>query len=115
MAIGSGWADGAWIDAGWEADSWYTAGAATSITISGITGGADLSSLSYCVFDGPNIGSASLIKQGADETTDSNGDLVVDITGLGVLEGSLLTVIITNYTTSPSATDRAAVCYGTAA
>ena len=88
---------------------------ATTITVSEITGGADLSTLSYCVFDAADIGSASIIKQGNDESTDSNGDLVIDLTGLGVPVGTTLTIIITNYTTAPADTDRAAVCYADAA
>ena len=88
---------------------------ATSITISGITGGKNLSSLSYVVFDSADIGVGSVIKQGNNETTDANGDLVIDITGLGVTAGTTLTVIITNYTTSPASSNRGAVCYGDAA
>ena len=96
----------------------YSIGAvadATTITVSGITGGADLTSLSYMVFDAADIGSASIIKQANDETTDSSGDLVVDLTGLSVSLGTVLTIVITNYTTTPTATDRGAVLYGTAA
>ena len=88
---------------------------ATIITVPAITGGADLSSLSYVVFDMADVGAASVIKQANDETTDSNGDLVVDLTGLNVAVGTILTIVITNYTTTPIATNRGAVCYGTAA
>jgi len=87
---------------------------ATSITVSAITGGEDLSTLSYVVFDASDVGSASIIKQANDETTDSNGDMVIDLTSLGVPEGTLLTVVITNYTTAPALTNRGAVCFGTA-
>jgi len=88
---------------------------ATTITVEGITGGASLSSLSYCVFDAADIGSASLIKQANDEETDANGDLTIDLTGLSVSLDTALTIVITNYTTTPSDSDRGAVCYGTAA
>jgi len=88
--------------------------AATSITVSGITGGADLTSLSYVVFDTADIGTGSIIAQANDETTDSNGDLVIDLTSLGVSAGTVLTIIITDYTIGPSTSNRAAVCYGTA-
>ena len=91
------------------------AGPATSVTVYGITGGGDLSSLSYCVFDGADIGTASIIKQANDEETNASGDLTIDITGLGATEGEVLTIVITNYTTTPSDSDRGAVCYGTAA
>lgn len=91
--------------------------AATTITVSDITGGADLATLSYAVFSAARIGvvGTTLIKQGEDETTDSNGDLVIDLTGLSVSVGTVLTIVITNYTTTPTETNRAAVCYGTAA
>jgi hypothetical protein len=89
--------------------------AATSLTVSAITGGASLTSLSYVVFDASDIGSASIIKQANDETTDVNGDLVIDLTGLGVVVGTKITVIITNYTTAPEVTDKGAVCFGIAA
>jgi hypothetical protein len=92
-----------------------TQGGATTITVSGITGGADLTSLSYVVFNQADIGSASIIKQANDETTDSNGDLVIDLTGLGVSAGTVLSIVITNYTTAPAASNRGAVCFGTAA
>jgi hypothetical protein len=67
------------------------------------------------VFDMADIGSASVIKQANDETTDTNGDLVIDLTGLSVSVGTVLTIVITNYTTTPTETNRAAVCFGTAA
>ena len=90
---------------------------ATTITVAAITGGADLTTLSYAVFSAARIGvvGTTLIKQGEDETTDSNGDLVVDLTGLGVALGTTLTIIITNYTTAPALTDRGAVCFADAA
>jgi len=88
---------------------------ASSITISAITGGEDLTSLSYVVFDAADLGAVNIIKQANDETTDSNGDLVIDISGLSVLIGTTLTVVISNYTTAPIATNRGAVCFGTAA
>jgi len=87
---------------------------ATSITVSSITGGPDLTSLSYVVFDAADIGSANIIKQANDETTDSNGDLIIDLTGLGVLDATVLTIVISNYTTAPALTNRGAVCFGTA-
>lgn len=90
-------------------------GLATTITVVGITGGADLTALSYVVFDGADIGVGSVIKQGNNETTDSNGDLVIDITGLGVALGTTLTIVITDYTTTPGTANRAAVCYANAA
>jgi hypothetical protein len=93
----------------------FTAIDATTITVFGITGGADLTALSYCVFDAADIGSASIIKQANNETTDSSGDLVVDLTGLSVAVGTILTIVINNYTTAPADTDRGAVCYGVAA
>ena len=113
MALGSGWVDGAWVDAGWATNAWYQTANATSITIR-VTGGENLTSLSYCVFDGPDVGIASLIKQGNDESTDSNGDLVIDITGLGVMEDDILTVVINNYTALPTTSNRVAGCFGTA-
>lgn len=115
-AIGTGWVDGAWIADAWVVGAWEgVAPDATTITVAGITGGADLTSLSYVVFDAADMGSASIIKQASDETTDSNGDLVVDITGLSVSVGTVLTIVISNYTTTPTDANRGAVCYGTAA
>ena len=88
---------------------------ATSITVSAIAGGASLSSLSYMVLSVSDIGVASIIKQGNDETTDGSTTLVIDITGLGVPVGTTLTIVITNYTTTPTVLSRAAVCYADAA
>jgi len=88
---------------------------ATTITVASIVGGADLASLSYVVFDQADLGAVSIIKQANDETTDASGDLVIDITGLSVPLGTVLTIVISNYTTTPTATNRGAVCYGTAA
>lgn len=86
-----------------------------SITISGISGGENLSSLSYAVFSEADIGSATLIKQGNDGSTDENGDLFIDLTGTGVLNGTVLTVLIDDYTTAPTGASKGAICYGTAA
>ena len=88
---------------------------ATTITVEGITGGASLSTLSYVVFDAADIGTASIIKQANDEETNASGDLTIDLTGLSVSLDTVLTIVITNYTTTPSDSDRGAVCYGTAA
>jgi len=88
---------------------------ATTITVSGIIGGASLTSLSYVVFDAADIGSGSVIKQAGDETTDSSGNLTIDLTALSVALGTVLTIVIANYTTAPTAANRGAVCYGTAA
>lgn len=92
-------------------------GIATSVTVENITGGANLTSLSYVVFSAADIGDAgtTIIKRGNDETTDSNGNLVIDLTGLNVALGKTLTIVITNYTTDPALTDRGAVCFADAA
>jgi hypothetical protein len=92
----------------------YQAGVAddSSITIAGITGGASLTGLSYAVFNGYSIGASSIITQGTGETTNGSGDLVIDLIGLGMSNGDPATVIISDYTTSPSASSKCAVCIG---
>ena len=68
--------------------------------------------MSYAVFDGYSIGSSSIIAQGTAETTDGSGDLVIDLAGLGLENSDPVTVIISDYTSSPSASSNGAVCYG---
>ena len=114
MAIGSAWVNGSWVDAGWVVGAWSGSAPATSITIPAITGGEDLTSMSYVLFNDADIGTASVIKQANDEATDSNGDWVINLTRLGVLDSTVLTVVISNSTTAPTDTNRGAVCFGTA-
>lgn len=85
-----------------------------TVNVAGISGGANLTGLSYAVFSSADIGSATLVKQGNDETTDANGDLFIDLTGTGILNGTVLTIIITDYTTTPTGASKGAVCYATA-
>ena len=87
---------------------------ATTITFYAIEGGENLTALSYVLFNEADLGAASIIKQGNDETTTGVGDMTIDITGLGVSPGAVLTCVISNYTDTPVATNRGAVCYGTA-
>lgn len=82
--------------------------------VSGIQGGESLAGLTYCVFDGYDLSAAPILRRGVDESTDENGDLVVNLAGYGLANGDPLTIIISNYTDSPISTSRAAVCYTTA-
>jgi hypothetical protein len=86
-----------------------------TVTVSGINGGANLTGLSYCVYEGTNIGTAAILKQGTDETTDENGDLYIDLSDTEVTNGTVLTIVITDYTATPSGASKGAVCYATAA
>jgi hypothetical protein len=83
-------------------------------TIAGITGGESLSGLSYCVFNGYDISADVILKQGAGETTDSSGDLVIDLASTAIENNDPVTIIISDYTNSPTGSSSAAVCYTTA-
>lgn len=85
---------------------------AVELVVSAIVGGANLSGLAYAVFDGYDIGTASIVTQGNGETTDGSGTLEIDVTGL-MSENDPATIIITSYTGTPVATDRGAVCHST--
>ena len=52
----------------------------TTVTVTGITGGANLTALEWFVFDTDDFSTASVIGQGSGETTDSSGDLTVVLT-----------------------------------
>ena len=65
-----------------------------TLTISGITGGANLSNLEWVVFDSQDLGTATILAQGTGESTDGSGDLVVDLTGTGVSNGATVWYVI---------------------
>ena len=90
------------------------AASATSITVPLITGAENLTSLAYTVFSNADISTASIAVQGSGETTDAATELVIDITGGGISNGEVCVVIITDISGVPLATNRGAVCFGTA-
>lgn len=88
---------------------------ATTITVPLITGGKSLTGLSYTVFSNDDIATATIAAQGTGETTDADSELVIDITGAGISSGEVCIVVITDISGAPTAANRGAVCYGTAA
>lgn len=60
----------------------------TTLTITGITGGADLSGLQWLVLDAQDFSTASIALKGTGETTDSSGNLVIDLEGSGLTNGA---------------------------
>ena len=89
----------------------FTPATLTSNATVDIIGGENLSNLTYIVFDSYDLSTANVIKQGVGESTDVNGNLVVDLGGTGVANNDPITIVVTNYTTTPTVNSRAAVCY----
>ena len=87
---------------------------AKSATVPTVIGGQNLSNLTYVVFDSYDVSVGTIIAQGTGESTDGSGELVIDLTATAVNDGDPVSIIITNYTTTPTAASRAAVCYTTA-
>lgn len=94
--------------------SGIAAAAATILAEVTVIEGASLSGLTYAVFDGYDISTASIVKTGTDETTDASGLLSIDVTGL-VADSVGISIVITDYTDSPTAASNCAVCYCTTA
>ena len=86
----------------------------STVTVTGITGGQNLTGLDYCVFDGQDISSMTILAQGTGETTSASGDLVIDLGGTGVLDGDPLLIMIGDWTLTPAGTNRTANCYADA-
>jgi hypothetical protein len=84
----------------------------TTATVT-IAGGADLTGLAYTVYAGYDVGVSNILQQGNGETTDSGGVLEIDLAGSGALNGDPVTIVVTDYTTTPSALSSGAVCYTT--
>lgn len=99
-------------DGGTTSDAFAFTRAASSVTATvRIAGGANLTGLAYTVFDGYDMGTSPILKQGNDETTDADGDLTIDLVGTGASNGDPVTIVVSDYTTSPSAASSGAVCY----
>ena len=79
-----------------------------------VANGINLSSLTWSVFDSYDLSVANLIKQGIGESTNASGLLDIDLSGVDVANGAPLSIVITDYTTSPTVSSNAAVCYTTA-
>ena len=78
-----------------------------------ISCGESKTGLSYLVLDSYNIATASIAAQGTGESTDASGELSIDLAGSGLSASDPVTIIVTDYTTSPSASSGSAVCYTT--
>lgn len=74
-----------------------------SLTITGITGGADLSNLEYMVLDSQDLSIANILAAGTGEDTDANGDLIIDLNGTGAVNGQLVWYIIKDTTETNAA------------
>jgi len=79
-----------------------------------VLGGKSLTNLTYCVMDSFNISTASIIKQGVGEDTDSSGVLSIDLTGTSAIVDDELTIIITDYTDAVTDSNNGAVCFSLA-
>lgn len=64
-----------------------TLAATALITITGITGGESLTGLEWVVFSSQDLSTASILAQGSGESTNVNGDLVLDVAGSGATNG----------------------------
>lgn len=107
-----------YIQAGAAGDSNIITSAQTTTysclgVVSAITGGASLSALDYCVFNGQDISSFTIAGQGTGETTDASGNLSINLDGLGFAVDDLIIILIGDWTTAPTGISNAAVCYTT--
>lgn len=89
------------------------AGAVKTATVSAITGGENLTPLDYAVFAGHDISTMTILQQGSGETTDELGNLAIDLSGTAAANNDPVTIIIGDWTTAPTGTSKAAVCYTT--
>ena len=59
-----------------------------------ISGGASLTGLDYVLFDSQNLATANVLKQGAGESTDASGNLVLDVNDVSVTNGQAVYYVI---------------------
>ena len=76
-------------------------------------GGLNLSDLTYVVFDGYDMSVSSILLQGVGESTDGTGELVVVLSSTGVVQDDPVSIVISDYTTTPDPNNSAAVCFAT--
>lgn len=102
-------------DANGDSDIVTTAVVATltsAITFN-VAGAISLSSLEYAIFDGYDVASSALLLQGSDGATDGSGNMTINLDAVAVDAGDKVSIVITDYTTAPTAGSKAAVCYAT--
>ena len=59
-----------------------------------ISGGANLTGLDYVLFDSQDLATAGILKQGAGESTDASGNLVIDVNDVSVTDGQAVYYVI---------------------
>lgn len=99
-------------------NNWFNylieSGAPTTTTATfTIAGGASLSGLQVAVFNGNDISVVPVVDQSAGNTSDGAALVTVDLAGLGFNNGDPVTAMITDFTTTPTAGSKGAVCYST--
>lgn len=59
-----------------------------------ISGGANLTGLDYVLFNSQDLATAGILKQGAGESTDASGNLVIDVNDVSVTDGQAVYYVI---------------------